>query len=92
VKKANFAWFPVHRVYAKVGIFVAQCALSTLPVWIDLTSPEGPGLSLFTDWCMVCHPEDRSIQHFDLCTDLMNTLLMNLKVQTRWFKLLSNHQ
>ena len=64
VKKANFAWFPVHRVYIKVGIFIAQCALSTLPVWMDLTSPECPGLSLITELCMVCHPEDRSIQQF----------------------------
>ena len=46
VKKANFAWFPVQRVCIKVGIFIAQCALSTLPVWMDLTSPECPGLSL----------------------------------------------
>jgi len=38
---------------------------------MDLTSPECPGLSLFTDWCMVRHPEDRSIQHFDSCTDLI---------------------
>jgi len=35
VKKANFVWFPGHRVYIKVGIFIAQCALSTLPVWMD---------------------------------------------------------
>jgi len=48
-------------VYIKVGILISQCSLSTLPVWMDLTSPECPGLSFFMDWCTVRHPEDRSL-------------------------------
>jgi len=60
VKKANFAWFPVHRVYIKVGILIAQCALSTLPVWMDLTSPEFPGLSTGV-WSVILKIDQYSI-------------------------------
>jgi len=63
VKKANFAWFPVHRVYIKVGIFIAQCALSTLLVSMDLTSPECPGLPFLRTgvWSIILKIDQYSI-------------------------------
>ena len=58
VKKTNFTWPPVYRMYIEVGIFIAQCTLCTFLAWVDLAGSKCSSLSLFADWSVIHHPED----------------------------------